>query len=98
MRTHVGTRLRGKSKLGSLDSARSLRYSAVPTSGRGKGVPRRSYTHATRHRRSMARKEKKSNRKIEEKEEKSEKEEKKRETRARIYHRPKLRPRRDLFR
>jgi len=56
------TRLRGR--LGSLDTARhgteqlgSGIYSAVSTSGRGKGVPRRSYTHATRRRRSMAEKE-----------------------------------------
>lgn len=33
-------------------------YSAVSTSGRGKGVPRRSYTHATRRRRSMTEKKK----------------------------------------
>lgn len=38
-------------------------YSAVSTSGRGKGVPRRSYTHATRHRRSMANKEKRKKKK-----------------------------------
>lgn len=45
------------SKHARLSRLGSLRYSAVlPTSGRGKGVPRRSYTHATRHRRSMARK------------------------------------------
>lgn len=41
-------------------------YSAdVSTSGRGKGVPRRSYTHATRHRRSMANKEKEKGKKEE---------------------------------
>lgn len=64
MRTHVsdlaceaGSALPARHGTARPDCAVQV-YSAVSTSGRGKGVPRRSYTHATRRRRSMAAKKK----------------------------------------
>lgn len=62
MRTHVSDSVarqarHGTAQLGSAQPDCAVQvYSAVSTSGRGKGVPRRSYTHATRRRRSMAKK------------------------------------------